>query len=119
MRRSSTPSAASDKGCAHITRAKSNAEPTAAGESERTTLSAGPAMLSLRTGAPILPVAVYYRDDMHRGVVRPRIPFERSGRLRDDVASLTQLVADELEALIRKAPEQWHLMQPNWPSDRE
>jgi phosphatidylinositol dimannoside acyltransferase len=86
---------------------------------ERTTLPSGPAMLALRTGAPILPVAVYYRDHMHRGVVRPRIPIERTGKLRDDVARVTQQVADELEALIRKAPEQWHLMQPNWPSDRE
>ena len=26
-------------------------------------------------------------------------------------------VAVELEGLIRRAPEQWHLMSPNWPSD--
>ena len=26
-------------------------------------------------------------------------------------------MAVELEALIRLAPEQWHLQQPNWPSD--
>ncbi len=30
---------------------------------------------------------------------------------------VTQLIAHELELLIRKAPEQWHLLQPNWPSD--
>jgi KDO2-lipid IV(A) lauroyltransferase len=76
-------------------------------------------MLALRTGAPILPVAVYYRDNMHRGVVRPRLQLERTGTLREDVARVTQQVADELESLIRRAPEQWHLMQPNWPSDRE
>ena len=86
---------------------------------EPTTLAAGPATLALRTGAPILPVAAYYRGDMHHGVVRPPIPVERTGRLRDDVARVTQLIANELEDLIRKAPEQWHLMQPNWPSDRE
>jgi len=33
------------------------------------------------------------------------------------VARITQLMADELEGLIRRAPEQWHLLQPNWPSD--
>jgi lauroyl/myristoyl acyltransferase len=85
---------------------------------ERTELSAGAATLALRTGAPILPVAAYYRGDLHHGVVRPPIPVERTGRLREDVQRVTQLVANELEALIRKAPEQWHLMQPNWPSDR-
>lgn len=86
---------------------------------ERTTLPGGAATLALRTGAPILPVAAYYRGDLHHGIVRPPIPVSRTGRLRDDVARITQLVADELEGLIRRAPEQWHLMQPNWPSDRE
>jgi len=28
-------------------------------------------------------------------------------------------MALSLEGLIRLAPEQWHLFQPNWPSDRE
>ncbi|MEA3020129.1 MAG: phosphatidylinositol dimannoside acyltransferase [Actinomycetota bacterium] len=86
---------------------------------ETTTLSGGAATLAMRTGAPIIPVGAYYRGDLHHGVVRPRIPVERTGRLRDDVTRVTQLVAHELEALIRKAPEQWHLMQPNWPSDAQ
>jgi KDO2-lipid IV(A) lauroyltransferase len=37
--------------------------------------------------------------------------------LRDDVAAGTQKLATELESLIRRAPEQWHMFQPNWPSD--
>jgi KDO2-lipid IV(A) lauroyltransferase len=44
---------------------------------------------------------------------------ERAGRFREDTARVTQLLADELEVLIRRAPSQWHLLQPNWPSDRE
>ena len=42
---------------------------------------------------------------------------ERTGRLRDDVVRITQDIATELEDPIRVAPEQWHLQQPNWPSD--
>jgi KDO2-lipid IV(A) lauroyltransferase len=86
---------------------------------ERTTLPAGPATLALRTGAPILPVGVYFthRPDGHLGVVQPPLPVERRGSLRVDVARVTQYLADELEHLIRRAPEQWHLFQPNWPSD--
>jgi KDO2-lipid IV(A) lauroyltransferase len=86
---------------------------------ERTTLPAGPATLGLRTGAPILPVGVYYtrRANGHHAVVRPPVPAERRGKLRDDVARVTQFLAHELEYLIRRAPEQWHLFQPNWPSD--
>lgn len=85
---------------------------------ERTTLPAGPAALSLRTGAPILPVVVYQRRGLPtRGVIGPPIDFERSGRFRADVSALTQRVARDLETFIRAAPEQWHVLQPNWPSD--
>jgi len=84
---------------------------------ERTLLPAGPATLSLRTGAPLIPAAVYFRGRGHEAVVRPALPNERRGKLRDDVQRLTQLLAAELEFLIRRAPEQWHLLQPNWPSD--
>jgi len=86
---------------------------------ERTMLPAGPATLALRTGATLLPIAVYDRPGGCHGVVRPPVPTGRDGRLRDDVARVTQLLAHELEVLISAAPEQWHLLQPNWPSDRE
>jgi KDO2-lipid IV(A) lauroyltransferase len=86
---------------------------------ERTKLPAGPATLALRTGAPIFPVAVYFtpEPDGHLAVVRPPVPVERRGSLREDVATITRHLAAELEQLIRRAPEQWHLFQPNWPSD--
>jgi lauroyl/myristoyl acyltransferase len=86
---------------------------------ERTTLPSGPATLALRTGAPLLPTAVYFEgDDGHHGLIRPPIPVERTGRFRDDVVRITQALADELAWLIKQAPSQWHLFQPNWPSDR-
>ncbi len=85
---------------------------------ERTTLPGGPAMLALRSGAPLLPTAVYFDGAGCRAVVLPPVAAERTGRLRDDVARVTQDLATRLEELIRAAPEQWHLMQPNWPSDR-
>ena len=86
----------------------------------RTTLPAGPATLSIRTGAPILPTGVYFtpRYNGHHAIVRPPVPTHRLGPgLRDDVARVTQSLAHELEFLIRRAPEQWHMFQPNWPSD--
>ena len=39
--------------------------------------------------------------------------------MRDDVARVTQALAREIEVLVRRAPEQWHIFQPNWPSDYE
>lgn len=86
---------------------------------ERTTLPSGPAALALRSGAALLPTAVYFEGRRgHRAVVRPPLPAQRAGRFGADVAVLSQVLAGELEGLIRRAPDQWHLFQPNWPSDR-
>ncbi len=86
---------------------------------ERTTLPAGPAMLGLRAGATVLPTAVYFtrRTDGHHAIVMDGLDMSRSDSLRSDVARITQDLAAQLEHLIRRSPEQWHLFQPNWPSD--
>jgi KDO2-lipid IV(A) lauroyltransferase len=86
---------------------------------ERTTLPAWPVTMAIRTGAPLLPTTVYFDGKGHRGVVRPPLDLTRQGSLREDVSRLTQVLAHELEVLISAAPEQWHVFQPNWPSDRE
>ena len=86
---------------------------------EKTTLPAGPATLALRTGAALLPTAAYFTDRGvgHHGVIGASMNCERQGKLRADVQRITQDLAYELEKLIQRAPEQWHLLQPNWPSD--
>ena len=75
-------------------------------------------------GANLAPDAFFVPDLIqlevgrgHRVVVRPPLRIGRSGRFRDDVRTGTQALAGALEELIRAAPTQWHLMQPNWPSD--
>jgi len=86
---------------------------------ETTTFPAGPATLALRTGAVLVAAAVYSgpgRD--HMAVISPPLDTTRSGRLRGDVARVTQDIAGHFEQFIRRVPEQWHLYQPNWPSDQ-
>jgi KDO2-lipid IV(A) lauroyltransferase len=86
---------------------------------ERTTLPAGPATLALRSGAPLVAVGCYFRPHgRHEIRILEPIDTERKGRIRDDVARVTQDLAHRFEELIRAQPEHWHLMQPNWPSDR-
>jgi lauroyl/myristoyl acyltransferase len=85
---------------------------------ETTTVPSGPATLALRTGARLLACASFFAaDGYHVGRVAPAIPAEREGRLRADVQRVTEALVREMEAFIRVAPEQWLLMQPNWPSD--
>lgn len=86
---------------------------------EATTVPGGPATLSLRTGAPLITCATYYEGrSRHRFVIDPPVDTTRRDGLRADVGRVTQEVTDRLEVLISAAPEQWHLLQPNWPSDR-
>lgn len=81
--------------------------------SERVTMPAGPATLALRTGATLVGAACYSGPGRgHHAVITQPIDTERTGRLREDVALITQRVAYELEGLIRRAPEQWHVLQP-------
>ena len=88
---------------------------------ETTTVPGGPATLALRTGATILPTAVFHSPgvDGHIGLVKPPLDVERTqGSLRSDVDRISQSLTDELAEFIRRAPAQWHLLQPNWPSDQ-
>jgi phosphatidylinositol dimannoside acyltransferase len=86
---------------------------------ELTTVPAGPAFFALRTGAALLPMATFFTPGAngHKAVIRPPLMVERQGSLREDVSRITQVLMREIENLIRQAPEQWHLFQPNWPSD--
>lgn len=88
---------------------------------EKTTLPGGPATIALRTGVPLMPAAVPWRDHARHGWCRPPLKIERTkgARLREDIQRVTQMIAGEFEIMIRETPEQWHLLNPNWPSDYE
>jgi KDO2-lipid IV(A) lauroyltransferase len=79
----------------------------------------GPALLALRSGAPLIPVGCYFLPD-GKGEARigPPIPAERTGSIRADISRVTQVLARRFEELIRDEPTHWHMLQPNWPSDR-
>jgi KDO2-lipid IV(A) lauroyltransferase len=87
---------------------------------EQTTLPAGPAALAERTGAVLLPVGTYFED---RGrfefVVDPPLEVGPGETSEERVAATAQALAGSFEQIIRRHPEQWHLLQPNWPSDAD
>jgi len=87
---------------------------------ERTTMPAGPVAMAERTGAALLPVGCFFDDGPgHAFLVRPPLEIPYLPTREERVAAGSQLLANELEIIIRRQPEQWHLFQPNWPSDRE
>lgn len=85
---------------------------------ERTTVPAGPAALAELTNSALIPVAAYfqkgagYRIEVRDAVVLPG-GTSRSERVSAGAQALTEI----LEEMIRVEPAQWHLFQPNWPSD--
>lgn len=84
---------------------------------EGTTLPPGPATLAVRTGAPLHPVGCYFQGGGYKVVIGPPLPVPDAGSKNERVVELTQLLARELEEIIARSPEQWHLVVPNWPSD--
>jgi phosphatidylinositol dimannoside acyltransferase len=81
------------------------------------TFPPGPALLSLRTGVPLVPVATWF-DATHTHLrPLPVIEPPSEGRLRDKVQVMTQAFADVLGEQVREHPEDWHMLQPFWLDD--
>ncbi len=86
---------------------------------ETTDLPAGASALAIRTNVPVFPVAAFFAEGPgHRLVIEPPIPMPTEGSPAEGILEGTQRVARALECLIMRDPTQWHLLQPNWPSDR-
>ena len=74
----------------------------------RASTSAGPATLSLRSGAPVVPFyTVRVASDRHRAVYLPGIEAQPTGDRRNDIARATERYNRVLESIIRQHPEQW------------
>jgi lauroyl/myristoyl acyltransferase len=75
---------------------------------------AGPALLSLSSGAPLVVCPVYTRDDGWEVRIEEPLEIERSGVIREDVAALSRLMAERFERAIAAKPTDWHMFQPAW-----
>ena len=74
----------------------------------RASTSLGPAILALRTGAPVVPAySTRTGPDHHRLVVRPPIETPDTGDRRRDAELLTARCNAAMEEIIRAHPEQW------------
>lgn len=87
----------------------------------RTRIPPGPALLALRTGAPLYTVGLWYDPDRAHARLTGPLPLPRPevGALDLRVARLTQQVADGIAAGIARCPADWHMMQRMWLSGPE
>jgi KDO2-lipid IV(A) lauroyltransferase len=80
----------------------------------RTRIPAGPAILALRTGAPLFVAAMWYEPEGPRGKLHGPLPVPPGGPLDQRVRLLTQQIADHLAAGIAAHPADWHMLQKLW-----
>jgi phosphatidylinositol dimannoside acyltransferase len=81
----------------------------------RTRMPPGPALLALRTGAPLYAVDLWYTPGQTRGTIRRiAIPDQAEGPLDARVKLITQRLADAFAEGIAKHPQDWHMLQKLW-----
>src|SRR5437867_1626148 len=75
----------------------------------------GPVVLALRLKTPLIPVhTVRLRDNSSIVTIYPPMELERTGDNERDVQVGLRKVAVFLEEIIRKAPDQWIILQRVW-----
>ncbi len=76
---------------------------------------AGPAILSLKTGAPILPMFILRDGGIPRRlVIGPPIAIERTPHLEKDIETLTVKFTRVIEDTVRQYPGQWTWLNRRW-----
>ena len=82
--------------------------------SKKAKMPIGPAVLSLRTGAPLITAQVSYNPNgIQIDFLGPLIP-RIQGSLEERAKDLVQQCADNFEIGISKHPEDWHMLQRIW-----
>ena len=80
----------------------------------------GPAVLSLRSGAPIVPVfAPKMPDGRYMATAYPAIDFTPSPDREKDTLDLTALVTQAIEREVRSNPSQWLWLHDRWKNTPE
>jgi KDO2-lipid IV(A) lauroyltransferase len=73
-----------------------------------------PAVLSLKYGAPIVPVNVYREGSQHRVIATEPIYPDSFRDHPDATKALTQAFSDRFEEFVRQHPEQWFWIHDRW-----
>ncbi|MCE5245229.1 MAG: lysophospholipid acyltransferase family protein [Desulfobacteraceae bacterium] len=73
------------------------------------------AVLSIRTGTPVVPVYNYREPDgRYRIVIEPEVPIIRTGNTISDIEENTAAFNRIIERYVREHPEQWLWMHQKW-----
>lgn len=81
----------------------------------QTPTAVGPAVLSLRTGAAIVPLfMVRQHDDTHRIIIEPALDAVLTGNQPEDIYRITSAFTRRIEWYVRRYPAQWLWLNRRW-----
>ncbi|MFC1881577.1 lysophospholipid acyltransferase family protein [Thermodesulfobacteriota bacterium] len=82
---------------------------------QRVTTTPAAAFLAIRCQSPVLPLFCV-RDDRGRlnVIVKSPLEMKRTGDLRSDIQSNTQMITDVVEKAVRQYPDQWFWVHKRW-----
>jgi lauroyl/myristoyl acyltransferase len=81
----------------------------------RTRMPLGPALLAIRTGAPLYACNLRFTDTRTVGLLhRIELPAESEGPLDARIKIVTQRIADAFAIGIAEHPQDWHMLQKMW-----
>ncbi|WP_027660914.1 phosphatidylinositol mannoside acyltransferase [Salinispora fenicalii] len=85
-----------------------------------TRMPPGPALLALRTGAPLYVASLWYEPEVACARIEGplELPSPEQGPLDVRVRILAQRVADGLAAGVARHPQDWHMLQRMWLDQR-
>jgi len=75
----------------------------------------GPAVLSLRTGAPLLPVFIIHGDDgQHHIYIEPLLELALNNERTRDIHTIVSSYTRIIEDFIKRYPDQWFWINDRW-----
>lgn len=84
----------------------------------QTRMPPGPALLALRTGAPLIAVELWYDTELTRARLYPvPLPGPDEGSVPQRARVATQRMADLFAEAIARHPHDWHMLQRVWTDE--
>jgi KDO2-lipid IV(A) lauroyltransferase len=77
-------------------------------------MPSGPAILAIKTGAPLITAYVRYTLDGIQIIFDETIKPTNSGNEEDQIKIITQSIADNFAKRIKEYPVDWHMLQRIW-----
>ena len=75
----------------------------------------GPALLSLRTGALIVPIFIVRNEELsHKIFIEPHLKPNLNGKITEDIYIITTAYTKVIEKYVRNYPDQWFWINNRW-----